>query len=180
MDELYKKYVDLLKENSTLKLRIAALEHELSKNGETGRAVHDHKENENNAFLIERIDRLEKEKLVWDRAGAGCTTGAHQEEIKQLNDHYKAILKDFRTNITGLLGFKVDMIDDAVHLHSLYSFDRSDVFSFNVNGSCYEMVNNHFAEGYKREIETYVVKGRSVPALLAHVTLDLFSKRTFQ
>ncbi|ELQ73900.1 Mitotic checkpoint protein MAD1, partial [Trachipleistophora hominis] len=179
MNELYEKYVNLLKENNDLKLRIAALEHSLSKIGNTDTAAHEQKENESNAFLVERLEKLEKEKLEWC-ANSNCTVYRHQEELRQLTDHYKEILKDIRKNVTGLLGYKLDVIDDQVHLHSLYSFDRDDVFTFNVKEDCYEMVNNHFAEGYRKEIDTYVVKGRSVPALLAHVTLDLVSKKTFQ
>lgn len=171
MEELYKKYIDVLRENNDLKLRITFLEHKLAAGIERSAE----KENEENKFLLEKVEQLERERI--EKAPESQN---ENEDPQKLNDHYKAILKDFRYSITGFLGYKIDKKDDQIHFSSLYSFDRNDKFIFQANGKSYEMVNNHFAEGYKKEIDTFVVKGKSVPALMAHVTLDLFSKRTFQ
>ena len=69
--------------------------------------------------------------------------------------------------------------DGEIVFHSLYAFDIEDVFIFRYKSGSMELVNNEFASTWTAEIQNYLIAGKSIPAFLAAVTLDLFNKKTF-
>lgn len=98
---------------------------------------------------------------------------------KDPKDELRQYLKMIREYVTGLTGYKMEFRDGEIIFHSLYAFDGEDVFIFRYRSGNMELVNNEFAGGWTAEIQNYLVAGKSIPAFLAAVTLDLFNKKTF-
>lgn len=163
MQEIYHKYTELLKENADLKLRIS--------------------------YLQDQLQNIEKENFQISKKTCKCelTENKHDESSIQKKENSneeqkrKEITKQQRRIISGLFGYKMDIIDNKkIILRSMYSFDEDDCFIFESEQNSFSMMPSSFTENYRKEIDTFVVKGRSVSAFLAHVTLDLFSQNTLQ
>ncbi|KAM0687247.1 Mitotic spindle assembly checkpoint protein MAD1 [Conglomerata obtusa] len=117
---------------------------------------------------VQHTTELLKKKLIE-------TEEVMRENELKFRDYYIKSKK----YVMGLLGYDMNMTDESVELLSLYAFQKEDKFVFQVAEGSVELLSNEFAESYKEEIETYLNKGRSIPGFLAHVTLDLVNKKTF-
>lgn len=201
MEDLHQKYSNLFKENEDLKIRIKYLEMRLEQNEkENGRCIncnelslpcnesrkskhettfeHQNKEYENNKS--ENADHMNNECDQKD------------EEIKSLKNEmekYKALVyklieeqKIITKSLGVILGYEYTLSETnrKIILRSIYSFDADDYIIFTFESGGCNLIKNHFTESYSNDIDQLIVKGKSVPAFLAHVTLDLFGKKTFQ
>eukprot|EP00866_Antonospora_locustae_P002529 jgi/Antlo1/2529/1040 len=111
---------------------------------------------ENNTILKTRIFEME----------------AELESLRTYRRRFKKI-------ITGLFGYKVEIDDEKITLLSLYAFDKGDVFVFHQQNDSLQLITNDFALTWKNEIQNYLVSGKSLPAFLSCITLELFNKKTF-
>ncbi|EJW03764.1 hypothetical protein EDEG_01959 [Edhazardia aedis USNM 41457] len=193
MDDLFAKYKAVLQENEKLQIELQRqiakarlLEEELNyvksqqqttTNNENFNAIQNLSKNKKQ--IIENFDEIEM--LEDDNLREA------KEEINMLKDEMKQKEMLFKEHLIkvnkftlGLLGYKMDISDGQVELLSLYAFDSGDKFVFVENNGSIDMLSNDFAETYEREITEYMVNGKSVPAFLAAVTIDLWNKKTLQ
>ncbi|TBT98862.1 putative mitotic checkpoint protein, partial [Hamiltosporidium tvaerminnensis] len=80
----------------------------------------------------------------------------------------------------SMLGYEITFNENNVILHSSYAFDDEDIFVFEIddNNSC-TLKSNEFVANWKREIDLYLLNGKSVPAFLSAVTLELYNQKTY-
>jgi mitotic spindle assembly checkpoint protein MAD1 len=172
MDELYKKLSEVMEENTRLRHEIVDLRSALeAKKQEVnflkctgGTEVETVSCLETENRRLKGVD--EKENLLDERCGGD------EEKLKRL-------MRNIRDYVTGLLGYKIDFTGNEIACRSLYAFNMEDVFVFRDQNGEMQLVMNDFARAYEREIQTYLTRGKSIPAFLAAVTLDLSSKNTF-
>lgn len=100
-------------------------------------------------------------------------------EMEAELESFKAYRRRFTKVITGLFGYKVELEDEKITLLSLYAFDKGDVFVFHQQNDSLQLITNDFALTWKNEIQNYLVSGKSLPAFLSCITLELFNKKTF-
>lgn len=160
MEELFKKLGDALKENRALKHQIVDLQAEIDMREQELLMVRE---------SVQPSPGIETESRdkVQDENGAGDTG-----EMRQY-------LQTIREYVTGLTGYRMEFHDGEIVFHSLYAFDSDDVFIFRYKSGNMELVNNEFAASWGAEIQSYLVAGKSIPAFLAAVTLELFNRKTF-
>lgn len=169
MDELHRKLSEVLKENTLLKHQLVDLQSSLdAKEQELAMT----KESVKLDLYLKKIETLEQE----NKELKSTSTSAAKEHSK---DELRQYLKMIREYVTGLTGYKMEFRDGEVIFHSLYAFDSEDVFIFRYKSGNMELVNNEFAGTWTNEIQNYLIAGKSIPAFLAAVTLDLFNKKTF-
>lgn len=94
-------------------------------------------------------------------------------------DSYRAYCKRFMKVVTGLMGYKIELMDEKITLLSLYAFDKQDTLVFHQHDDNLQLITNDFALTWQNEIQNYLVNGRSLPAFLSCITLELFNKKTF-
>ncbi|KAF7683437.1 Mitotic spindle assembly checkpoint protein MAD1 [Astathelohania contejeani] len=121
--------------------------------------------------LLKKIAELESSDIR-----LGTSENIHEPTP---SDELRNTLRRINEWITGLLGYKIDFGKDTITLHSLYAFDEDDKFVFNRAGDVLELISNEFACEWSEEIHTYLVNGKSIPAFLSAVTLELFNQKTF-
>lgn len=171
MEELYQKYSDLFRENEDLKLRIKYLERRIEQN-----------EKANMKTVSQKCNCIAIEKSI---------SSDNNEEINTLKkeiEKYKSLVHDcveshkiMKKGVSALLGYEFDIVDkNKIVLHSMYSFSEDDCFIFGLENNHFNLTRNQFTETYPKEIDAFILKGRSVSAFLAHVTLDLFGQNTLQ
>lgn len=175
MDEMYNKINQLLKENNELKRRITELESKLNnRNLEV-----------ENMYLKSKIEALENKSIPRTDETDKLKLKIIELENKiiekeEYNTTFKSTLKNIRDYATGLLGYKIEFLDNQIILHSMYAFDRDDVFIFQKNSDQkMDLLNNDFANQWHKEVNLHLVKNGSIPAFLASVTLELYNKQTF-
>lgn len=100
-------------------------------------------------------------------------------EMEAELESLKTYRRRFTKVVTGLLGYKIELVDEKIMLLSLYAFDRGDVFVFHQQNDNLQLITNDFALTWKNEIQNYLVNGKSLPAFLSCITLELFNKKTF-
>lgn len=197
MEELYRKFAEILKENTALRHQIVDLQSALaSKEQELSMA----RESSGISQYLKKIESLEQEnKRLRDvagkdgngiyegentnpnipgskeRTGGSIQSGGEKDPNDELRQYFRTI----REYVTGLTGYKMEFRDGEIIFHSLYAFDSEDVFIFRYRSGSMELVNNEFAASWASEIQNYLITGKSIPAFLAAVTLELFNKKTF-
>ncbi|ADM11085.1 putative MAD domain-containing protein [Encephalitozoon intestinalis ATCC 50506] len=197
MEELYRKFSETLRENTSLRHQIVDLESALSSKEQELLMA---KESSGLGQYLRRIESLEREnkrlKDMVERAGQdNCEgeninpnaimseekteNGTHRSETKDPSGELRQYLKTIREYVTGLTGYKMEFRDGEIIFHSLYAFDSEDVFIFRYKSGNMELVNNDFAASWATEVQNYLIAGKSIPAFLAAVTLELFNKKTF-
>ncbi|KAG0441098.1 Mitotic spindle assembly checkpoint protein MAD1 [Dictyocoela muelleri] len=199
MESVYQKMNDLMKENAELKKRIIDLE---AQSGLRKMEIE-------NIYLKGKIESLEgeiqklkfrninedgnKENFDNKIINLGIVNHENVDSLKQkisdleselsdtkkVNETFRSAIKEIRNHVLGLLGYKIEFIDNQVVLLSAYAFDRDDVFIFQKNGDQMELINNEFASQWMKEIDAYMVKNGSIPAFLASVTMELYNQKTF-
>ncbi|KRH91844.1 Mitotic checkpoint protein MAD1, partial [Pseudoloma neurophilia] len=164
MEEIHEKYSNLFKENENLKIRIKYLEMKLQKNEKENGCQQ--KLEDQSIDTEQKIKSLQNDILKYK-------TLAH-ETIKNQKTLQKAV--------SVISGYEFTFIENNTKLivQSMYSLNEEDRFIFAVDDGRFNLVRNHMTEIYAKDIDTYLVKGRSISALLATVTLDLFSQNTLQ
>ncbi|KAM0675205.1 Mitotic spindle assembly checkpoint protein MAD1 [Gurleya vavrai] len=191
MESLFQKYKEALTENENLsielqryKTKASLLQEELNMvSMGQGSRISEDLVNENtiltnrNKMLENRLKELEEQKN---------TENYESHRIRELEDVMKENEKKFREfyvktkkYVMGLLGYDINFTENTVELLSLYAFQKENKFVFQVSEESVELLSNEFVEGYKEEIDVYLNKGKSIPAFLAEVTLDLMNKKTF-
>lgn len=117
-----------------------------------------------------------------------------QSEIKldRLKQVFSILLKafkykigEFREAVFSLLGYKLDIADNAViSLLSVYAFSPNDTICVQKGENSLQLLETPFLSnavyGISKEVEIYYKRGKSIPALLAGVTLNLWEKSTIQ
>ncbi|AFN82558.1 putative MAD domain-containing protein [Encephalitozoon romaleae SJ-2008] len=197
MEELYRKFAETLKENTALRHQIVDLQSALaSKEQELSMA----RESSGITHHLKKIESLEQENKrlrdaadkdghrIYEGENMNPNTPASKErtesiaqasEEKDPNNELRQYLRTIREYVTGLTGYKMEFRDGEIIFHSLYAFDSEDVFIFRYKSGSMELVNNEFAASWASEIQNYLIAGKSIPAFLAAVTLELFNKKTF-
>lgn len=178
MEDLYQKYSDLFKENEDNKLRIAYLEKKLSEVQEREKFKFQNEENNSNfSCKICKCDENaennseKKENNLRDEI----------EKHKKLTHEAIQTQKMMSKVMSSLLGYQFTKIDETrFTLQSMYSFNEEDYFIFSLKENQFDLVRNATIESYSKEMNIFIIKGQSVSAFLAHVTLDLFNQKTFQ
>jgi mitotic spindle assembly checkpoint protein MAD1 len=182
MDELYKRFNEVVKENTRLKHQTIDLQSTLEM-----------KEQELNLLkctsgadaYLETIRHLEAEnrrlRSMHEKENQLENSGGsvEAEECGGSKEELKKLMKNIRNYVTGLVGYRMDFNGDEIVCHSLYAFSKEDAFVFKDQDGEIQLMVNDFACAYEKEIQTYLTRGKSIPAFLAAVTLDLFSKSTF-
>lgn len=167
MDELYKRLNEILRENTELKHTIVDLQSALrSKEQEVLMLKGSAKSNSAGSV---GPDEQENECI---RNSTSAVEAGSRDELRQ----YLGMIRKY---VTGLTGYKMEFRDGEIVFHSLYAFDSEDVFIFRYRSGNMELVNNEFAGSWANEIQNYLISGKSIPAFLAAVTLELFNKKTF-
>lgn len=119
-----------------------------------------------NTLLTEELKLLKSNQPI----------ASDQEQERIFKNHLIQIKKYTR----GLLGYDMEIKEDTVELLSLYAFDKSDKIVFQINGKNMNLMGNEFIDEYKEVVDMYLVKGKSIPAFISTITLDLVNKKTFQ
>ncbi|CAD25121.1 hypothetical protein [Encephalitozoon cuniculi GB-M1] len=194
MEELYRKFTETLKENTSLRHQVVDLQSALS---EREQELSMAREASGIAQYLKKIELLEQEnKRLRDMVegtdaehdgaenispnvpiNTGKTRSRQADETRDLE--LRQYLRTIREYVTGLTGYKMEFRDGEIIFHSLYAFDSEDVFIFRYKSGSMELVNNEFAATWASEIQNYLITGKSIPAFLAAVTLELFNKKTF-
>lgn len=104
-----------------------------------------------------------------------CKLSQAEDDLEKYKTHFKRI---FRL-IQGLFGYKMVINKDNIELLSIYAFNSDDLFVFKETGDSVQLLENDFVRAWQKEVELYLIKGRSVPGLLSGVTLELFNTKTF-
>ncbi|KAM0671454.1 hypothetical protein CWI42_020870 [Ordospora colligata] len=205
MEELHNRLAAMLDENTSLKRKIIDMQHTIdSKQHELliARESHDTSthlkriaelEQENARLMnmhcckhiqsnqnVENINPIAQESRSTIKVNSD--TDSRIQSIKNKHEgseELRRYLKTIREYVTGLTGYKMEFRDGEIVFHSLYAFDTEDVFIFRYKSGSMELVNNEFASTWTAEIQNYLIAGKSIPAFLAAVTLDLFNKKTF-
>lgn len=154
MDDLFTKYKSLLLENETLTIELQ-------------------KQKTQNTILTEELNFLKNTDLKKELSA----------KINQLNEQEKKFKEYFikqRKYILGLLGYQFEIKDDKIELLNLYAFNAEDRLIFQIEEGNLNLISNSFTDEYKNEIESYLVKGKSIPAFVSSITLDLYQKKTYQ
>ncbi|KAG5859535.1 mitotic checkpoint protein [Encephalitozoon hellem] len=197
MEELYRKFAETLKENTALRHQIIDLQSALAaKEQELSMA----RESSGASQYLKKIESLEQENKRLRSIAGKDDHKSHEEENlnpkvsvgrektegsiqaggeRSPNDELRQYLRTIREYVTGLTGYKMEFRDGEIVFHSLYAFDSEDVFIFRYKSGSMELVNNEFAASWASEIQNYLIAGKSIPAFLAAVTLELFNKKTF-
>lgn len=190
MEELHQKYSNLFRENEDLKLRIKYLEMRLEQNEkENGRCTNCH----GNSYRENEIDKKTareenmKHKIIEDE-----NNDPQILEISSLKNEickYKTLAhnliekqKIINKTVNSVLGYELHISENnkKITARSMYSFDENDCVDFLMNETRFDFIPNEFTDTYSKEIDQFIIKGKSVSAFLAHVTLDLFGQTTFQ
>lgn len=61
----------------------------------------------------------------------------------------------------------------------MYAEQENDILLFQMTANGMELLHTQFAAMLDKEIQAYLSKCHSIPAFLSNITMDLFSKRTF-
>ncbi|XP_062507704.1 mitotic spindle assembly checkpoint protein MAD1-like isoform X2 [Corticium candelabrum] len=104
-----------------------------------------------------------------------------QTKRERMEMMFQAKARDFRNAVYSLLGYRIDLRpDNQCRLTSIYAERDEDHLIFEVNdgGRCVAMKDTQFSAGLSELVETYLRKHKSVPALLASLTLDLVRNHT--
>lgn len=107
-------------------------------------------------------------------------TQNYQKILKEQEVQFKKYFIKNKKYVLGLLGYDIEIFNDRIELLSLYSFHPNDKFIFTIENNSLNLLSNEMTEVYKKEVQDYMAIGKSIPAFLAHVTLDLKNKKTFQ
>ncbi|KAG0419578.1 Mitotic spindle assembly checkpoint protein MAD1 [Dictyocoela roeselum] len=174
-------------ENSYLKGRVQFLETEIlklkSSSQSSSHCLSEDKENVNNSVFADSLNSFNaKQDPHSDNGHLTRRIAALEAQLAESDkaaEDFRFALKEIRHHVLGLLGYKIEFIDNKVVLLSAYAFDRDDVFVFQRNGDQMELINNDFAAQWMKEIDTYMVKSGSIPAFLASVTMELYNQKTF-
>lgn len=109
------------------------------------------------------------------------------ERLKQVvrtNKAFKDKIHEFRELVCCILGYKIDLIDQYANLLSIYAFSPDDLISFKLDPNGMVLMETTFVSdvqnGVGKEVEIYYKRGRSVPAMLAAVTIGLWERSTIQ
>ena len=165
---LIEKQKELIKENIELRKMIYNKENENTEEMKQMSFV-------NNLILENKKIKEENQNLIYLKN----TNKSNNEELSSELMDYKNYNKKFVKIVTALLGYKIEIIGNTITLHSIYAFDKEDVFIFNQENDKIMLQSNDFAISWSKEIDSYLINGRSVPAFLSSVTLELFSKKTY-
>eukprot|EP01113_Clastostelium_recurvatum_P044115 TRINITY_DN7407_c0_g1_i3.p1 TRINITY_DN7407_c0_g1~~TRINITY_DN7407_c0_g1_i3.p1 ORF type:complete len:716 (+),score=224.38 TRINITY_DN7407_c0_g1_i3:39-2150(+) len=129
---------------------------------------------------------------------SGAATSAQVQALQKqvhdldtLNTRLKEVFKhkthEFREAVHHLLGYKVEMLDKQYRLHSKYSSKPEDCLMFQAAPSSptdktprFDLLETPFSRQFDEAIRTYLVRMNSLPAFLSHITIELFSNKTFQ
>ncbi|KAH9411936.1 putative mitotic checkpoint protein [Ordospora pajunii] len=205
MDELHNRLAAILDENTSLKRKVADMQHTIDSQQHellTARKSRDTSahlkriaelEQENTRLIsmhcckhsqcnqnVENINHMAQEgkNAIKSSPGTECRIepAAHKHDEP---DELRRYLRIIREYVTGLTGYKMEFKDGEIIFHSLYAFNTEDVFIFRYKSGSMELVNNEFAGAWNAEIQNYLITGKSIPAFLAAVTLELFNKKTF-
>lgn len=120
--------------------------------------------------LLEENKKLKEENLEL-RSKLEDVNPDKDKLVKQL-DEYRRIASVF-------FGYQLAVDSEYIQLTSIYSYDESDAFVFKRSEGSVSLLNNDFANSFTSEIQQYMDNGKSIPALLAAVTLNLFNQKTF-
>ncbi|KAK1348269.1 putative mitotic checkpoint protein [Hamiltosporidium tvaerminnensis] len=135
---------------------------------------------DNGGFLKEEFEnnfnKISKEK-------ENLENNLLQNSINNKNDsmiELRTLLAKMYLVTKSMLGYEITFNENNVILHSSYAFDDEDIFVFEIddNNSC-TLKSNEFVANWKREIDLYLLNGKSVPAFLSAVTLELYNQKTY-
>lgn len=88
-------------------------------------------------------------------------------------------LTEYRRIASIFFGYQLSVDSEYIQLTSVYSYDESDAFVFKRSDGSVCLLNNDFANSFTSEIQQYMENGKSIPAFLSAVTLNLFNQKTF-
>lgn len=108
------------------------------------------------------------------------TTTKPDTTIQEQEDRFRKFFVKNKKYVLGLLGYEMEIMEDRIELLSLYSFHNNDKFVFTIENNTLNLLSNELTETYKSQVQEYLAEGKSIPAFLAYVTLDLRNKKTFQ
>lgn len=156
MDDLFSKYKELLIENEALTI-------ELQKQ--------------------KTQNTLAQEELALLRSATRSKPAGDGDADALLRDQEGLFKRFFLKNkkyVLGLLGYDMEVMDDRIELLSLYAFHDTEKFVFTIENNTLNLLSNDMTEAYKGQVQEFLAEGKSIPAFLAHVTMDLWNKKTFQ
>lgn len=158
MNDLHEKYLAVLKENEELKMRIKILENNLSSNSEN-------KEKENN---------INENKNIYENKNV------NEPDLKNILQNYIKTQKIIKKAIQSLLGFEIIIKNKTLIFRSIYAFNEDEFFIFEFENENFKLIENEYLKEFRKEVELYILKGKSLPAFLGFVTLELYGQKTMQ
>jgi len=88
-------------------------------------------------------------------------------------------IEEFRLACYNLFGYKMQVSGAKYTLSSMYADREEDVLCFGRNESGgMELLETPYCARLQEELDQFLRKWNSIPALLAHITSDNFQKTT--
>lgn len=163
--KLHAQQLDYLRdENEDLRRKVKALEQRSADTSSLAQSFQGGSQSEDGKSVQELQSRLESSEL----------------QNKRLKEVFTNTVQDFRESCYQLFGYKNDMIGPKkFKLLSMYAERPDDHFIFQMTPEHQmEMIETDFSHRYRDAIDTYLHRGRSIPAFLGSISLDLFSRQT--
>ncbi|KAF9763612.1 Mitotic spindle assembly checkpoint protein MAD1 [Nosema granulosis] len=101
------------------------------------------------------------------------------EDVTNNEENLNKQLLEYRRITCIFFGYQLAVDSEYIQLTSIYSYDEADAFVFKRSDGSVSLLNNDFANSFSSEIQQFMENGKSIPAFLAAVTLNLFNQKTF-
>jgi hypothetical protein len=100
-----------------------------------------------------------------------------QVRMEKVKAALKNKIQEFRKVCYDVFGYQIDFLEDRqFRLKWMYAMD-SDGFLLKLVKDRSELLETEFSQRFPQEIAEYLTKLRSLPMLMAHVTIKLFQAR---
>jgi len=103
---------------------------------------------------------------------------SNQLKNQRMEEVFHKYCSDFRRGIFHLFGYQVDCDEGNYKLTSVYSEDPQDFLSFKSAGDGLMVMDSPYIHTVDDLVQLHVNRQRSIPAFLAAVTIELFSRQS--
>ncbi|EPR78168.1 hypothetical protein SLOPH_1686 [Spraguea lophii 42_110] len=134
---------------------------------------------QNNSLLETKNNELEQKNTELKQKNTDLEEKINTLKSTDKNILYREKYYKLKNYINGLLGYKIEFSDNEIILLSSYAYDCDDIIKIKTIGDVIQLETTAFLQMYEHEVNEYLAKRCSWPALLAAITLDLESKKTF-